>query len=238
MLSKTQDQTVKVGKRQNIPDCANARPPEKAASAFSADIDPDDDMTLGPEALLAASQKLLAINRGEADPDERDALYNARVYMPDKLFSERILLDATKSIRGAVRRAARQRNLSGISAGQFDDLLEGLIIGNPLSSPIEEINPMHIVEQNRRITRMGPGGIASDDQITEEAQAVHPSTFGFLSPLETPESERAGIDLRLSLGARIGTDGKIYQKFRNRRTGKYQWLSPADLRGKVIGLPQ
>src|SRR5690606_21108318 len=106
MLSKTQDQTVKVGKRQNIPDCANARPPEKAASAFSADIDPDDDMTLGPEALLAASQKLLAINRGEADPDERDALYNARVYMPDKLFSERILLDATKSIRGAVRRAA------------------------------------------------------------------------------------------------------------------------------------
>jgi DNA-directed RNA polymerase beta subunit len=103
--------------------------------------------------------------------------------------------------------------------------------------PLEEINPLHLVEQSRRITQMGPGGIPSDSSITMETAALHPSTFGFVSPIESPESERAGVDSRLTWGSRIGSDGKIYQKVKNSRTGKRQWVSSGDLAGKVVALP-
>ena len=53
----------------------------------------------------------------------------------------------------------------------------------------------------------------------------------------TGNSERAGIDVRLATGARIGSDGRIYQLMRNRRTGKNQWVSPTDLVGKTLKLP-
>jgi hypothetical protein len=53
----------------------------------------------------------------------------------------------------------------------------------------------------------------------------------------TGNSERAGIDVRLATGARIGSDGRIYQLLRNRKTGKNQWVSPTDLVGKTLKLP-
>jgi DNA-directed RNA polymerase beta subunit len=197
-----------------------------------------DDVSVTPDVLMAVTHKLLAVNRGHAEPDERDSLAFRRVHTPDKLFAERVTLDAGKLRRVAMRRIAKQRNLKAIGPSHFDPYMQGMIIGNPLSSPIEEINPISLVEQSRRITQMGPGGIPSSDSVTAEAQSVHPSIFGFLDCISGPESERIGVDTRLAWGAKIGSDGKIYQKMLNRRTGKHQYVSPEDLENKVIGLPK
>lgn len=97
---------------------------------------------------------------------------------------------------------------------------------------------MHIVEQSRRITAMGPGGLPSSDSITSEAQALHPSSFGFIDIIAGPESERAGVDVRAAMGTKLGSDGKIYQRFKDRKNGVVRWLSPSDLDGKVLGLPE
>ena len=97
---------------------------------------------------------------------------------------------------------------------------------------------MQLIESARRITQMGPGGIASDESITPEMQAVHASSFGFIDNLSGPESSRAGIDTRLTWGTKFGSDGRLYQLFRNRRTGKLEYRSPADLDGKVVKLPE
>ena len=51
-------------------------------------------------------------------------------------------------------------------------------------------------------------------------------------------SERAGIDVRLAYGTRIGSDGKIYQLLKNRETGNKEWVSPTDLQGKTLKLPE
>jgi len=53
----------------------------------------------------------------------------------------------------------------------------------------------------------------------------------------TGNSEKAGIDVRLAHGARVGSDGRIYQLLVNRRTGKKEWVSPSNLRGKTLKLP-
>jgi DNA-directed RNA polymerase beta subunit len=196
-----------------------------------------DDFPAGLPVILAATEKLLAVNRGLAEPDERDSMDFRRVMTPDRLIAERIRLDAGKIRLTAMRRVARARNLSPITANHFGKYTEGMIVGNPLSMPLEEINPLHLVEQARRVTQMGPGGIPSQDSITEETAALHPSTFGFTSPIEGPESSLAGVDVRLAWGARIGKDGKIYQKLVNRRSGQKEWVSSGDLAGKTVALP-
>jgi len=58
------------------------------------------------------------------------------------------------------------------------------------------------------------------------------STAGFWSG----NSEKAGIDVRLAWGAKIGSDGRVYQRMKN-RTGQYEWVSPTQLVGKTLKLP-
>jgi len=206
----------------------------KKASTFDVQ---KDDISADIDTILAATEKILAVNKGITDPDERDSLRFRRLYPMDSLISERISLDADKLFLKTMRRIIRQKSLKPVGVNHFDKYSEGLIVGNPLSMPLEEINPLHLIEQARRVTQMGPGGLG-EDSITEEAQNLHPSEFGFLSTLEGPESERIGVDTRLAWGAKIGDDGNIYQKFVNKRTGRREWLNPADLSSKIIGLPQ
>lgn len=204
-------------------------------------ISDDDEFetyaSIGVDGLLAASEKLLAVNRGLAETDERDSLPNDRIYMVDRLMSERVKLDHGKVLRKIMGRVSRARNLNTMGANTFGEYTQGYISGNPNVPALEEINPMHILEQKRRITKMGPGGIGDPNAITNEMQAVHASQFGFVDSISGPESERAGVDVRLAYGTRIGSDGKIYQLLRNRRTGKKQWVSPTDLQGKTLKLP-
>lgn len=352
---------------------------EVAAPEFELDDDGETYMPVGTKGVLAASQKLLAINRGLAEPDERDSLKFQKVYRVNSMLREGIKMDAGKTARTVMYRAAKRKNLQGMDPGVFNPYVDRILKGNPLTAPLEEINPMHLVENARRISRMGPGGLRSSESITEDAQSVHPSQFGFLSTTEGPEcvldnqwirtkdgavkidkvdvddeiytrvgceviyekplhvyhesytgviyhihnkdvdlevtpnhrmivrvqgetdwrilsasavygsnchlpgedrgdveveatdwtryyyngkvhcvtvphhviclspdrerwvwtgnSERAGIDVRAAWGTKLGSDGRIYQKFLDRKTGRYRWMSPADLDGLTVKLP-
>lgn len=164
---------------------------EEPVKEFKSDFELDDDgeeyMSVGTNGLLAASEKLLAMNRGLVDQDERDSLRYQKIIRPAGMFRERIKMDSKKLSRQVMYQAARRRNLSGLLPYAFDGYIDDVLKGNPLTSPLEEINPMQLVENARRITKMGPGGIPSSDSITEEAQAVHPSQFGFIDIIAGPE---------------------------------------------------
>lgn len=162
----------------------------KAGSAkrMLADDDDYDSYTpVGLDGVIAASEKLLAVNKGLEEADEKDALHNDRIYSTDALLAERIRMDKDQMRKKVMWHAARHRSLKGMSPFVFDGYGIGMIVGNQLSQPLEEINPLHIAEQARRVTKMGPGGIGDIQAITESAQSVHPSQFGFISPTEGPE---------------------------------------------------
>lgn len=197
----------------------------------------DEDVSIGLPGVLAAAEKLLAVNRGLVPPDERDSHRFKRLYSTAALMRERVRLDADKTRLNVLRQAAKTRSLRRVHPFLFDSYTEGHILGNSLSSPLEEINPISLVEAERQITQMGPGGLGSSDAITDEARALHPSQFGFISTIEGPESERIGIDTRAAWGTKFGADGKIYQKMLDRRRGKMRWVSPEDLDGAVVKLP-
>ena len=205
--------------------------------AHSTHIASDDSVPANVDTILASTDKLLAVSRGLVDPDERDSLEFRRIHTPEKLFRERVELDAGKLRQVAMRRVSKMRNLKAIGVAHFDPQVEGLIIGNPLSSPLEEINPLHLAEQARRITSMGPGGLPGEESITSESQNIHPSQFGFICPISGPESAKIGVDTRMAWGTKIGNDGNLYQRFKNARTGRYHWLAPRDLVNHTIGLP-
>lgn len=196
-----------------------------------------DYVPIGVKGLMAASEKLLHVNQGVTDPDDRDDQQYKRLYSTPHLLRERIRLDADKVKRNLIRFAARRKSLQPAHAFMFDSYMDGHLKGNPLTLPLEEINPMHILEQARRITQMGPGGIGSSDSITPGMQAISGSQFGFVSPIEGPESSLAGVDVRASWGTRYGRDGRLYQKMKNRRTGEFEWVSSEDLDQKIVRLP-
>jgi DNA-directed RNA polymerase beta subunit len=220
-------------KEASVP--APAAPPESAQMLY--DDDQDEYVPVGIGGLLASTEKLLAVNRGLTPTDDRDSWGFKRVKTPDMLMRERVRLDAAKTRLNLLRNAARMKNLSGMHSFAFNPYTEGLLVGNSLSMPLEEINPMQLVEQSRRITMMGPGGIGSEDAITQDMQAINATQFGFISPLEGPESSRAGVDVRLSWGTKYGSDGKVYQRFLDPRKKKYVWLSPEQVIGKVVKIP-
>lgn len=215
--------------------------PEAKVQEFKPDFELDDDgeeyMSVGVDGVLAASEKLLAMNRGLVKADERDSLRYQKIFRPNNLFRERIKMDSGKIGRSIMYQAAKRRNLSGLLPGAFDGYIDAVLRGNPLTSPLEEINPMQLKENSRRITKMGPGGIPSEDSITNEAQAVHASQFGFIDPISGPESSRAGIDVRAAYGTKVGSNGRIYQKFLDRRTGKYKWMNASDIADLVVKIP-
>jgi DNA-directed RNA polymerase beta subunit len=197
----------------------------------------DEDVSIGLHGILAASEKLLAVNRGLVPADERDSQQFKRIMTTATLLKERVRLDADKTRLNTLRQAAKFRSLKRTHPFLFDAYTEGHLLGNPLSSPLEEINPISLLESERRITQMGPGGLGSTDAITDEARALHPSQFGFLSSIEGPESEKIGIDTRAAMGTKIGSDGRLYQRMNDRRMGKVRWVTPEDLADHVTSIP-
>ena len=192
---------------------------------------------VGLSGLLAASSRLLAVNRGLAEPDERDHLAFKQLLDVPALVRERIRIDEGKKRRSLLRFTTRARTLQHWHANALGAPIRGQFVGNELSADTEQTNPMLGIEQLRRVTQMGPGGIGSSNAITEDMVALNASTFGFLSAIEGPESETIGIDTRLAVGTRFGSDGRIYQQFRNRKTGEVEYASPADLIQHTLKLP-
>lgn len=152
----------------------------------------DDHVPLGLSGLMHASAKLLHVNQGLTDPDDRDSYAFKAIYRNHDHLAERIKLDAGKLRRKMMYRIVRDQSLKGVMPSALDGYTTGFLIGtsdepNQLSAPLEETNPMHLVENAHRITMMGAGGIGSDDQITPEAQAINGTQFGFIDLIAGPE---------------------------------------------------
>lgn len=223
--------------------------PKKAAEkTFSAGFDlrsllgdSDDEgdiyQPVGLEGLLASTSKLLAVNRGLDQPDDRSIPAFTKIYSMDKLMRERIRFDEGKLRRNLLRMVSSRRNLSPIHHRVFDPYYKEIITKNPLTTPIEETNPLQLVGQQRRVTHMGPGGIGSSDAVTPDMQAIQANEMGYYSVLEGPESEAAGVDVRLSWGVKLGKDGRLRRPLLNRRTGQIEQVSPDMLYDKFMKLP-
>lgn len=143
------------------------------------DDDGDEYTPVGVKGLISASQKLLAINRGLDNTDERDSMQFKRIMTTDRLLAEGVKLDSGRVRGSIIPLIAKHRNLKAVGPFAFDSYMEKFLTGNSLSSPLEEINPLHLLEQARRSTQMGQGGIGTEQAITEGMQCHDAETEVF-----------------------------------------------------------
>lgn len=163
--------------------------------SYDYDAQEEPYVPFGISGLLSASQKLLNVNKGLEETDNRDDLMFKKMFPINKQLSERIRNDGPGIRKKLLSAASYRKNLSFLTPFYFDPYGEKQLIGNPLSSPLEEINPIHLLENARRVTQLGEGGIQSSDSITESMQSVTPGQFGFLSGLEGPECFPGNVEV-------------------------------------------
>lgn len=191
---------------------------------------------LTPEAILDITKKLIAVNRREAESDDRDSMAYQQVFGPEDLISERFVKDKT-ALRQLLWKATAKKSLDHIPSGVFNKSITAALIGSGLGSSLEEINPAEIFDHQTRVTRLGEGGIGSMDAIPAESRSVQPSHLGFIDYLRTPESGKVGVDMRFARGARKGSDGKIYTPVINIKTGKTEYKTPQELAETPLVFP-
>jgi DNA-directed RNA polymerase subunit beta len=239
VIDKLHDRLVR-GEAKDAPNRAQA-----VADAFAAlRLDPDVmRRTLGtpydhvtPELLLDVTDKLVAINKGTGEPDDRDHLAYMTLHGPEDLIAERLGRDR-QGLRKVLWRASLAGSLKSVPTNLFTRSIQAALTSSGLGQPSEQINPAMIFEQQGRVSRMGDGGIPSLDAIPAESRNVQPSHFAFIDPLVTPESLRVGVDSRIAGKARKGDDGRIYSPFVDARTGQTVWKSPQDVADAVVAFP-
>jgi DNA-directed RNA polymerase beta subunit len=195
------------------------------------------EKNLSPSLMLRASQKLLNIQKGLEEEDDRDSMANKNFVGPEDLFSERVKKDAGRLSRDLLHRSTYNRKLKGMRPGYFTSQLEGLIVGNSLSNHISGINPLEIYDYQKRVVQTGEGAITSSDAIPISSRNVSPSQVMVIDPIRSSESKNIGVDQRFSMVARKGNDGNIYFPVKNRKTNKVEYINPIQMSQSVVAFP-
>lgn len=190
-----------------------------------------------PELMLATSKKLLKLNRREAEPDAKDSLEFQRVYGPSDYFAEHVLRDANRIGRQLLWKATNKGNVDFMPVGALDQHVSDVFNSSKAANMIDGSSPLETVEASMKVSRIGEGGIGSIDSAPTEMRLVQPSFLGYIDPVRSVESLRVGLDAYLSKHCKRGTDGKLYQKFINARTGKEELVDSVTAAKSVITTP-
>ena len=153
-----------------------------------------------PDLLLATSSKLLKLNKGEAEPDSKDSLQYQRIYSAPDYIAEHVLKDADRLGRQLLWKATNRGNLDFMTSGALDKHVSSVFNESKLSNMTDGASPLELAEASYKVTRIGEGGIASQDNAPIEMRLVQPSFLGYIDPVSTPECYSAETELYTRTG--------------------------------------
>jgi DNA-directed RNA polymerase subunit beta len=195
--------------------------------------------TLRRDDILGAVKYLVDLKNG-SDPDKRvddiDHLGNRRVRVVGELLENQYRIGLVR-----MERAIKER----MSLQEIETLMpHDLINSKPVSAVVKEFfgssqlsqfmdqtNPLSAVTHKRRLSALGPGGLTRE-RAGFEVRDVHPTHYGRICPIETPEGPNIGLIASLSTFARVNDLGFIETPYRTVRdgqvTGEVKYLSALD----------
>ncbi len=189
--------------------------------------------TLSKEDILAVMQVLIDIRNGNGVVDDIDHLGNRRIRCVGEMAENVFRIGLVR-----VERAVKER----LSLAESDSLMpQELINAKPVAAAIKEFfgssqlsqfmdqnNPLSEVTHKRRVSALGPGGLTRE-RAGFEVRDVHPTHYGRVCPIETPEGPNIGLINSLAVYSRTNNYGFLetpYQKVENSRvTNKVEYLS-------------
>jgi DNA-directed RNA polymerase beta subunit len=195
-----------------------------------------DEAKISPTVLLASSAKLLKINKGTAEPDDRDNLKFSKFMGIEDFVEEHINRDAGRIQQKAAYKMQMKKNLSWLNPDFFSPQIRSTIIGNTLSNNVDGINPLEHWDNSHKVTKMGPGGIPSTDAIPPESRNVAPSSFGFFDPVHISETEKIGVNNYIAHNVAKGQDGKLYRIMKTKDGLK--WMNHEDILNSQVHIPE
>ncbi|MBU6181755.1 MAG: DNA-directed RNA polymerase subunit beta [Verrucomicrobia bacterium] len=196
---------------------------------------PEGERTLTKDDFVAAMKYLVRLRAGDGMTDDIDHLGSRRVRTVGELLANQCRVGLART-----ERLVRER-MTLFDAGTDQITPQKLINPKSLSAVVrdffgrsqlsqfmDQTNPLSELTHKRRLSALGPGGL-SRDRAGFEVRDVHPSHYGRICPIETPEGPNIGLISSLSTFARINDFGFIetpYRKVSNGRvTDEVEYLS-------------
>jgi DNA-directed RNA polymerase subunit beta len=185
-----------------------------------------DSRILTKADLVAATKYLLRLKKGEGSLDDIDHLGSRRVRTVGELLAnqcrvglartERLVKERMTLFDQGVESMSPQKliNPKALSA-----VIRDFFGRSQLSQFMDQINPLAELTHKRRLSALGPGGL-SRDRAGFEVRDVHPSHYGRICPVETPEGPNIGLIASLATFARINDFGFLETPYRKVEGGK------------------
>ena len=198
---------------------------------------PLDKRTLDTADFVAAIKYLLKLRRNIGTVDDIDHLGNRRVRAVGELLENQFRIGlvrmerATKEKMSVYQEMATAMPQELVNAKPVIAAIREFFGSSQLSQFMDQTNPLSEITHKRRLSALGPGGL-SRERAGFEVRDVHPTHYGRICPIETPEGPNIGLISSLSCYARINEFGFIespYRKVRDGRVVDYvRVLNPGD----------
>jgi DNA-directed RNA polymerase subunit beta len=188
--------------------------------------DKEESRILAKGDLVAATKYLLRLKQGEGSLDDIDHLGSRRIRTVGELLSnqcrvglartERLVKERMTLFDQTVEQMTPQKliNPKALSA-----VIRDFFGRSQLSQFMDQINPLAELTHKRRLSALGPGGL-SRDRAGFEVRDVHPSHYGRICPIETPEGPNIGLIASLATFARINDFGFLETPYRKVENGR------------------
>ncbi|WP_263383381.1 DNA-directed RNA polymerase subunit beta [Granulicella arctica] len=191
------------------------------------DQDPSglDKRTLTPEDFYGTIRYLLKLRKNIGSVDDIDHLGNRRVRAVGELMENQFRIGLVRMERAIKEKMSVYQEMSTamphdlINAKPVMAAIREFFGSSQLSQFMDQTNPLSEITHKRRLSALGPGGL-SRERAGFEVRDVHPTHYGRICPIETPEGPNIGLISSLSCFARINEYGFIESPYRRVKDGR------------------
>ena len=174
--------------------------------------------------LIAIIREVIRLNNTQDLPDDIDALSNRRVKLVGELVARQFRVGMLRMQRNAMDRMSMS-DIETVTPGQLINArpvvaaVREFFASSQLSQLMDEVNPLSELSHKRRLSSMGPGGL-SRERAGFDVRDAHPTHYGRICSVETPEGANIGLVLNLAAYARINEYGFVETPYLKVKDGK------------------
>ncbi|HUR33919.1 MAG TPA: DNA-directed RNA polymerase subunit beta, partial [Vicinamibacterales bacterium] len=186
---------------------------------------PLDEKILHPQDFYEVIKYLLKLRRNQANVDDIDHLGNRRVRSVGELLENQFRIGLVRMERAIKEKMSVYQEMATamphdlINAKPVMAAIREFFGSSQLSQFMDQTNPLSEITHKRRLSALGPGGL-SRERAGFEVRDVHPTHYGRICPIETPEGPNIGLISSLSCYARINEFGFIESPYRKVKDGR------------------
>src|SRR3954471_2811142 len=187
--------------------------------------EPLDNTVLTKRDILETIRYLIDLKNGKGSIDDIDHLGNRRVRAVGELMENQYRIGLVRMERAIKERMSMSQEIETlmphdlINAKPVSAVVKEYFGSSQLSQFMDQTNPLSEVTHKRRLSALGPGGLTRE-RAGFEVRDVHPTHYGRICPIETPEGPNIGLINSLATFARVNKYGFIETPFRRVRDGR------------------